>query len=188
MNSNKFLKEIDKLYNLKNWELNLFEFNFVDKDEISAYLKFSNNFNNLDGIFSNIQLNQENIKKNVLLYLLIRNLVNSNNDHNFSLINNKIKTLKLIKELNFNYQENILKTYVLSGIYFIKENIDHPFINFKKSLLKYFHDSGGFDIDVWGVNIKINILIELIDRNDLEIILNKNKNIDWQQFYMLTYY
>ncbi|MCS7183841.1 MAG: hypothetical protein NZ866_00640, partial [Patescibacteria group bacterium] len=101
----------------------------------------------------------------------------------------KISTLNLIKNLDNNYQDKILIIYLLSGIYFLKFNIIHPIINLKKILLKYYHDIGGFEVNTWGLKIKIDLFKELINRKDIKKILSSNKKeIKWQDFYMLSYF
>ncbi|GIW66159.1 MAG: hypothetical protein KatS3mg095_0057 [Candidatus Parcubacteria bacterium] len=184
---NNFLQEITKI---KNLNINIIEssqeFYFIDNNELLSYLNFIKYLQDTEKFYLNLNLSEEEIKKCTIIYLLIRNLVNKNNKDD-NIIKNKIQSLKLIRSLDDSYQDNILKTYIISGIYFIKANIDHPIINFKKSLLKHFHDIGGFNPDIWGFNFNLALFKEIIDKNNLETIFKKYKNINWQQFYMLTY-
>lgn len=183
--NNKFLenieriKDLDLVENSDNKSHNFFE--FLDKEEINFYLDFLRNKDKLVKIVSE---EDENLKKYILLYLMIRNFVNSQTPN---IIERKLNTLNNIKNLDDIYQNEILKVYIISGIYFIKENFNHPLINMKKSLIKYFHDLGGIEPGLWGINFKLDILKEIISRKDLEKILTKNNSVKWEHLHMFNY-
>ena len=188
--NNKFnlIQEIQRIENLNNSFLDVNKnFNFIDKQEVEAYLNFLKNYSSLTKFLPNIKANNDCLTKNILIYLLIRN---SANEQSQDILQSKIITFDYLKNLEFNYQSGILEVYLLTGLYFIHKNLDHPVINLKKSLIKYFHDMGGFEIDLWGVNFKLDVLKEIIfnsDINNLKKILTKSNKVDWSHLYMLNY-
>lgn len=193
--NNNFLKHDEKLENLTNQIVNLTDnsnefqtyFNYIDQKEIEAYLNFLKNYHEIEisNIFSNSNLEDNFLKKYTIIYLLIRNFVNS---QKLDVVQSKINTLNYLKDLNDDTKNNIIKIYLLSGLYFIYQNLDHPIINLKKSLIKYFHDLGGFEIGLWGINIKLEVFKEMILIENLKKILNKHKKVSWDDLYMLNYY
>jgi hypothetical protein len=178
------IKELNHHLNQQYNEL-LNYYNLIEPQEVQDYLKFIYNFDKLGKILDESVLDEKIFKNNVLSYLLIRNLTKYQkfNDP----LEEKILTLKLITSLDNNKQDDILKTYIISGLYFIKENYDYYFLNFKKSLINYFHDLGGFEIKTWGIGLNLVMFKSLINSKDLKKFLNYSKNVRWEQLSMLNY-
>lgn len=134
----------------------------------------------------NLDLNNERIKKGLIANLGIVNEIKSNLQETIKIEYNLLKT---IDNLVSDIKKEIIIAYILIGVHILNLDKNHEIFKYKKLILKYFHELGGFKIGLWGVNIDFNLfenIIKNIDEKLLKTLEEKNKSIGKENFIMIN--
>ena len=182
----KILEKTEELIKEKNLEKLRDEFLNIPPNELEVCLDFIKNLDYIFSVIENVDLDEETIKKNLIIYLAIYNLARSVVKDEIQV---KLKALELIKELGPNIKENVKKVFILLGTYLILQ--EKIFSSFKVDILimKHFDEMGIFEIGIWGIKVKwdqaLNIL-ETIDGALIEKLNKRYKNLNKDSF--LSFY
>ncbi|MGC8981516.1 MAG: hypothetical protein ACP5JU_01015 [Minisyncoccia bacterium] len=155
----------------------------LPREELNIYLSSLKKINAISSKITNLDLKNHEIQKSILIYLAMHGLV-----HNDDELDSKLKTLEIIKTLEENIQDKILKGYLISGLSILKID-DKDILYYKKLIIKAFHDNGGFEPDLWGVKIKWEMFkdfIKNINHKEIERLKNKYNKITLDDLVMLS--
>jgi len=182
----KIIEKFEELIKEKNIERLKNEFLNIPSYELEAYLDFIKNLDYIFSVIENIDLEEEAIKKYLIIYLAIYNLARSVVKKE---VESQLKALELIKELDSNIKENVKKVFILLGLYLIlQERISSSF-KVSTLIMKHFDEMGIFEIGIWGIKIKwdqaLNIL-ETVDEMLIEKLNKRYKNLNKDSF--LSFY
>ena len=157
-------------------------FGNIPSKEMEVYLDFIKNLEYLHLRIENIELENEELKKYFIIYLSLYNLARAAIE-NFDEI--QFKTLELIKELEGNLKNNVLKAYILFNIYLILQDKLTTSYKLPRLILKYADEMGGFEISMWGIKAKWDLLFEIfnkISKEDISRFEKKYKNLTKDSF------
>ena len=166
-------------------------FSKLTSKEIEVFLDLLNNLDIYKIKIENLNLEDENLKKYLLINLALINESKTENSDIKSVELNIINSLKS-SSITEEERQNIFKGYIVKGFHVLfledKKNKIFDEFKYKKLVLKYFHDIGGFQPGIWGVNINFDVFNEFINNIDdktLEKLENKNKIVTIDDFIML---
>ncbi|MFZ8847955.1 MAG: hypothetical protein ACO2O4_01815 [Minisyncoccia bacterium] len=182
----KILEKTEELIKEKNIEKLKNEFLNIPPNELEVCLDFIKNLDYIFSVIENVDLDEETIKKNLIIYLAIYNLARSVVKDEIQV---KLKALELIKELDPNIKENVKKVFILLGTYLILQEKIFPSFKVDILIMKHFDEMGIFEIGIWGIKVKweqaLNIL-ETIDEALIEKLNKRYKNLNKDSF--LSFY
>jgi len=184
----KIIERSEELTKDKNIERLKKEFANIPSNDLMACLDFLKNLDYIFSVIENIDLEKDIIKKNLIIYLAIYNLARS-------VVKNEaeaqLKTLTMIKELEGYIKENVKKTLILLETYLV---LQEKISSFKviALVMKYFDEMGVFEIGMWGLRVKWDLvlnILETIDEKLIEKLMNRYKNLtkdSFLSFYLLS--
>ncbi|MEM5782691.1 MAG: hypothetical protein QXD43_05910 [Candidatus Aenigmatarchaeota archaeon] len=155
----------------------------IPKEELGLYLSSLKNIYLITPKITNLDIKNHDLQKSILIYLAIHGLTHSDNE-----FDSKLKTFDIIKTLEEEVKDKILKGYIISGIAIFKFN-EADILYYKKLIIKDFHDKGGFEPHLWGVKVNWNLfqdILKTFKKEKLEILKEKYNKITWNYFVMLS--
>jgi len=192
MNVLKNIETLEKEFvNLNNLNLNKLKetFSNLSSTEVGVVFDLLKDIDFYRFKIENLNLEENEIGKFLLINLALRNELKSENIEPKNL---EVLVIKSLDALESRLKEKILTTYFLKGLHILKREEfyekEYTEAKYKKFVLKYFHDIGGFQPGLWGIKINYDLyekFIKEINEKILEKLESKNRILTRSEFIML---
>ncbi len=193
---NRIILNLEGVYKISD---NLDKFkNYFDRapeEEIRAYIQSFDKINWAIARFENIKIDLTELKKSILIYLGLHNFahaLNQKNNADAEELEATKYSFDLLTKLDQTNQENIKTGYLISGLSLIKSFHQENFSLPERIVIKDFHDRGGFNPTVWGVQINWPLLDKSIaklgrlEQSEFEKEAARHKATTWETLLALS--
>ncbi len=160
-------------------------FSNLTSEEIEVILDLVKNLDFYKIRIENLDIDDEELKKNLIVNLAFRNEAKSISKELIEVERNLLKT---INTLPSEIKRKISIAYILKGLHILNLNKNQEIFKYKKIILKYFHDLGGFKTGLWGIKIDYDLFENIIENINEDLIRKleaKNRVLNKEEFIML---
>lgn len=179
---------LEKIEQIKIPDVNLEKlkehFSKLTSKEIEVALDLFKNLDFYKLKIENLDLQNEEIIKSILLNLALKNEIKNIFEDDKKV---EVELLKTLNSLDAEIKNKAIKAYITKGIHILKIN-NYDEFKYKILILKHFHDLGGFEIGLWGVKINFELFLNLINDIDDKLIdklIRKKEILTRDSFIML---
>jgi hypothetical protein len=142
----------------------------LPQEKASLYLISFQGLKNISYLLEGYGLERKEIERGALMFLATLNILFAEKPNNSDL-QNLIEALKYIYQIELTERrDKILLGFLCIGLSLFKNFPDELHILNEKIIIGEFHNGGGFQPNIWGLSVNLNILIDLLNN-----LLNFNK-------------